>query len=238
MKSATLLLTLSLSVPPAFGAVNYSDLEHIDPSYMANLQAAPGQIGFMNFQGSREGQDFMVTVFFGLDNPLTILPWDQGELGSSTNTFASGTLGLYVYNMDQGSPLGPGFWNEAAMFGDIEFFEITMLNGDGPAYYEDSFTVNAGAAYFRYWNHNNNSPEGDTTTTIDSSGATTMGQIGLLSAVSDPLLSEWVFTEAGGFFGLDPITGNLIHSTGIVVPEPSTVLLGLLTVPVLLRRRR
>lgn len=231
MKPALAALFVAfLSVTSASAAISYNDLEHLTTSYRDSLNALPGRTAFVNFQTTRGSTNYMVTLFFGLDSPLerTVM---NGDAVTDTNTYSflrNGPVGIFAYNMDLGiqqviSSLSPVTSNS------LTFTEVNQ--GISNSYYEDQIEAISGGYVLYFFDHNASGPS-DTTGIINTSGiptgnAYTAADVGFPFSIANPANSEVIIHLPGQRFtgGANNFIGTGIHSMGVIVPEPSSLLL-------------
>ena len=235
MKSILSLLFVSALITSAgSAAVNYVQLEHLQPAFLTTLQNYTGNLGFTNFQGTQGGDDYMITLFFDVSSPLNIV-----HQADATDSFATGAYGINVYNMTMGTTLLKYSSQSASL--SLLFKELDHNVPD--AYYEDNIsTFTPSGAYF-YYSEGNGNTGIDTTSLLNTNGGTitTLAGAGFPFAESpSPGNIYSIFSLSGGFSNPNPVEVSSIHSSGLLsaVPEPSTALLGALAAFGLLRRRR
>lgn len=229
MKSVlSLFLASSIFSNIASASISYVDLEHIDPTFITTLTGYTGNIGFINFQGSRNGEDYMISLFYDVDSPLITL-----AIGEDTDSYATGAYGIYVFNMTH-STMESMYSTSSAGFGELIFHEISDSSSD----FINASTMDGGYLYY-----SDGSPgEANTTTLLDTQNGTISTLAGAGFGAATPPNPENTYMSYRISF-TDPveITGESIHSSGLlsnVVPEPSTALLAAIGAIGLLRRRR
>lgn len=233
--------------------INYGELEHIDTAYRSSLDALPGQIGFANFAGTRNGDGvkFMVTLFFNVDTPLntthTEYPTPVGN--NEFSMYTQGTFGLYVFNMDssqqeQTRHLTGAIGTGAPLIGlgvtGLSFTEVDQ-SADPTQLIEDNIQAYVGPqTNFFYWDDNGLQPGVDLTGLLETNGTgNTLLQAGFPFTANPGTNAGFYFTSSGSAFGPNGIMSDgPLHSVG-VIPEPSAaILIGAVFLPGLLLRRR